>query len=84
MTDVLSDARAELLREGLDAERITLALRRVRMRWGGASAYVMKRDREQTDAEIRAALECGEPTEEIARKVGVSGSTIRRRASSWL
>jgi DNA invertase Pin-like site-specific DNA recombinase len=84
MTDVLTDARAELLREGLDAECIARALLRVRMRWGGSSAYVLKRDREQTDAEIMAELAGGTPTNEIAQKIGLSRSTIRRRASKWL
>jgi len=54
------------------------------MRWGGSSAYVLKRDREQTDAEIMAELAGGTPTQEIAQKIGLSRSTIRRRASKWL
>ena len=84
MTDVLADARSELLREGLDADRVARAIARVRQRWGGAKTYVRSTDRDSRDAEIRAALDSGHPVEQAAERAQCSPSTIRRRRSDWL
>jgi transposase-like protein len=84
MTDVLTDVRQELLREGLDAALIARAIARVRRRWGGSQTYVRAHDRAERDDHIRAALEAGHPIDAAAAQAGCSPATVRRRKSEWL
>ena len=57
-------------------------LAEVRACWAG-QVYIRKADplREQ---EIIRHLESGAPPPEIARRLGVSASTVRRRKGTWL
>lgn len=81
--DVLDDVASELIHAGLDAERVRGVLQRVRVRWAGCDAYIRQRDPSADDV-IRKALEAGSPIREVARRVGVSERTVRRRRSAWL
>lgn len=81
-SDILDDAAESLARAGMDAVLVRRVLADVRARWGGAQTYIRQRD-PAADAEIRRALESGRPVREVARTVGVSERTIRRRRSAW-
>lgn len=83
VADVLDDAAESLAQAGLDATIVRRVLADVRVRWGGCQTYIRQRD-PATDREIRLALESGRPLHEVARQVGVSERTIRRRRSVWL
>ncbi|WP_408648083.1 helix-turn-helix domain-containing protein [Thiocapsa bogorovii] len=63
---------------------MTAAVAEVRHRWGGAEYYIQAIDREHRDREARELLAKGESLEDVARRVGCSTSTIRRRQSRWL
>ena len=80
--DVLDDAADSLMRAGIDAETVRQILAEVRGRWAG-QVYIRQRDPAADDA-IRQALEAGRPIREVARRVGVSERTIRRRRAVWL
>lgn len=80
-TDVLDDAAESLARAGLDQTIVRRVLAEVRVRWCG-QVYIRMRD-PSADVEIRRALESGQPPREVARRVGVSERTIRRRRSAW-
>lgn len=82
MSDPLADAADSLIAAGLDPETVRAVLRAVRHRWAGQT-YIKSKDPDR-DAEIMERLQRGEPTERIARSVGVHPSTIRRRRSRWL
>ena len=80
--DPLDDALQSLLAAGLDADTCRRVLRVVRKRWVG-QCYVRSRD-PGIDEVIRAGIEAGETSERVARRAGVSISTIKRRRSKWL
>ena len=84
MSDVLHDA-AELLKSaGVDAALIKRVVSELRRRWGGASEYIQRHDRQARDEEIRAALNDGQAVNEVAKAVECSPRTIRRKRSQWL
>lgn len=79
------DACRELLQSsGVDVRVIAHVCRTLRVRYGGSETYIRRRDRPAIDSVIRSGLERGEAPEAIARRAGVSTSTIRRRRRSWL
>lgn len=80
--DVLDDMAAKLKRHGVEQRIIQRTERELRGAWSG-DVYIRRRGL-SLDAEIRSALVSGERIDEIARKTGVSTSTIRRRRSRWL
>ena len=80
--DVLDDAAESLTRAGVDAVLVRRVLSDVRIRWGGAQTYIRQRD-PSAESEIRRALESGQTPREVARRVGISERTIRRRRSAW-
>lgn len=82
MTDALADAADSLIAAGVDACIVRQVLRQVRARWAG-QVYIKQTDPFRDD-EIRERIDSGEPMREVARKVGVSISTVKRRKSSWL
>lgn len=84
MSDVLNDA-AELLKSaGVDGALIKRVVAELRRRWGGASEYIQRHDRQARDEAIRSALNDGQAVNEVAKAVDCSPRTIRRKRSEWL
>ena len=84
MSDVLNDA-AELLKSaGVDGALIKRVVAELRRRWGGASEYIQRHDRQARDEAIRSALNDGQSVNEVAKAVDCSPRTIRRKRSEWL
>jgi DNA-binding NarL/FixJ family response regulator len=83
MTDVLADVSDALIAEGVDVAIVRRVLVQVRTRWAGERVYIRQSGPER-EAEIRMRIQAGEHLDHIARKAGVSPSTVRRRRSSWL
>jgi DNA-binding NarL/FixJ family response regulator len=81
--DVLDDAAESLMHAGIDPSLVRRILAEVRVRWAGCDVYIRQRDPSADDV-IRKALEAGSPIREVARRVGVSERTVRRRRSAWL
>ncbi|MBB1074478.1 hypothetical protein HUU62_08650 [Rhodoferax sp. 4810] len=81
--DVLIDVKQELLREGLDLAAVTRALSRIRHRWGGQRVYVLQIDRAARNEKIKQELKNGVPERIIAKRIGISVSTVRRKKSEW-
>ncbi|MCK7461102.1 MAG: helix-turn-helix domain-containing protein [Sphingobacterium sp.] len=78
---MLDDAAESLAQAGIDPSIVRHVLADVRARWVG-QVYIRQRD-PSAEVEIRRALESGQPLREVARRVGVSERTIRRRRSAW-
>lgn len=84
MSDVLHDA-AELLKSaGVDAALIKRVVSELRRRWGGASEYIQRHDRQARDEAIKSGLNNGQAVNEVAKAVECSPRTIRRKRSQWL
>lgn len=84
MSDVLHDA-AELLKSaGVDAALIKQVVSELRRRWGGASEYIQRHDRQARDEAIKSGLNNGQAVNEVAKAVECSPRTIRRKRSQWL
>lgn len=79
--DVLDDAALALTKAGIDPSLIRRVLDDVRKRWIG-QVYIRQRGC-LTEDEMRHALESGKPLREVARNIGVSERTVRRRRSRW-
>ena len=81
--DILSDCMGRLLKAGLAPDVVVKTISAVRRDWGGFSEYVALVDRESRDQAIAECLTAGLKPEVIAKKVGCSARTIRRRKSLW-
>lgn len=82
--DVLHDAAELLKNAGIDRVIVTRVIKELRRRWGGASEYIQRHDRQARDEAIKAALNQGQPVNEVAKTVECSPRTIRRKRSEWL
>lgn len=82
MTDILTDTEDRLVALGIDAHLVRRVLAEVRTCWAG-QIYVPKTDPAREEL-IRTHLEAGAPPRDVARRVGVSVSTVRRRRGTWL
>lgn len=81
--DPLHDVELSLIEAGISSDVVRGVIRASRVRWGGGEVYIRKRD-PMIEGEMERALRDGEDPARVARKVGVSVSTIRRRRSAWL
>lgn len=82
-SDVLIELKEELLREGIDLAAVTRALSRIRHRWGGQRVYILQIDRAARNEKIKQELKNGVPERIIAKRIGISVSTVRRKKSEW-
>lgn len=82
--DILHDIEIVLIDAGVQREVVRQSLAVVRQRWGGGSAYIPKRDSAAIDDQIQNGIAAGVPPDDLARKIGIHASTIRRRRSRWL
>lgn len=80
--DILTDTADRLIAMGVDAVLVRRVMSDVRLCWAG-QIYVPKSDPAREE-QIRHALDAGHPPREVARRIGVSVSTIKRRRSRWL
>ena len=81
--DILADCAGRLIQAGLPADAVVKTIAALRRDWGGTAEYVALVDRESRDAAIAEALTAGLKPEVIAKKVGCSARTIRRRRSEF-
>ena len=82
--DILSDCMGRLLKAGLAPDVVVKTISAVRRDWGGVATYLPLIDRETRDKAISECLTAGLPIDEVAKKVGCSARTIRRRKSEFL
>jgi Mor family transcriptional regulator len=69
---------------GVDAALIKRVVSELRRRWGGASEYIQRHDRQARDEAIKSGLNNGQAVNEVAKAVECSPRTIRRKRSQWL
>ena len=83
-SDILADCAARLIQAGIAPDVVIRTIAAVRRDWGGVSEYVAKIDRHQRDKAIAECLTANLTIDEVAKKVGCSARTIRRKRSEFL
>lgn len=81
--DVLHDAAELLKRAGIDPAIVQPVMKELRRRWGGASEYIQRHDRQARDEVIKTGLHDGQPVQTVAKTAECSPRTIRRKRSEW-
>lgn len=81
--DILVDVAERLVARGVDARLAESVLSEVRAHWGGSQIYLRLADPAR-EVEIHRRLRSGDRPHDVARALGVSVSTVRRRKSTWL
>ena len=73
-----------LIRAGIAPDLVIKTISELRRDWGSDAPYICKIDRKLRDKAIAESLSSGGLSDlEIAKKVGCSARTIRRRRSEW-
>jgi len=78
LPDIIDDVATALLDAGVDTALIERAILAARQRWGGASSYVKRIDRQRRDSAIRKALAAGATKSQAAKSVGCGINTVKR------
>ena len=56
----------------------------IRREYGGGQAYIRRWDREGRDARAEELTRLGASARTVAKAVGLSASSVRRKRSAWL
>ena len=82
--DVVAVMVEELRRRGVEHETTRQVADVIRAQSGGAAVYIRAIDREGRDARAAELVKLGASARTVAKAVGLSASSVRRKRSAWL
>lgn len=82
--DVVSFIEAEMRKRGIEPSVCRAVSAAARSEYGGGSHYVRSVDREARDAKAAELVKLGASARTVAKAVGLSASSVRRKRSAWL
>ena len=82
--DVVSYIEAELRKRGIEPSVCRSIVAAARAEFGGGQHYIRAIDRDARDARAAELTRLGASARTVAKAVGLSASSVRRKRSNWI